>query len=298
MAQSKLALESRAYPLFKFDPDAGITFDQCCSLEGNPAMDEDWPVYPLKYQDEIGSEQTMELPMTFADFAVTEARFRKHFKQAPRGSWNEKMVPLHEFIDMDAGEREDHYPYIWGTDSKNRLTRIMVSETLVRTTVDRRDFWRQLKSLVPIDKVADMDQVTRQVRAELAQQLTSNLLSMILKEEAGVPASIEAAADASATAPAETAPGAESSAAGADFEPVWIDTPECDGCEECIKINPKMFKFNADKQVVVVDPKAGTFQDIVRSAEKCTVSCIHPGTPWNPNEKDLDKLIKRAEPFQ
>jgi pyruvate-ferredoxin/flavodoxin oxidoreductase len=298
MAQSKLALESRAYPLFKFDPDAGITFDQCCSLEGNPAMDEDWPVYPLKYQDEIGSEKTMELPMTFADFAVTEARFRKHFKQAPRGSWNENMVPLHEFIDMDAGEREDHYPYIWGTDSKNRLTRIMVSETLVRTTVDRRDFWRQLKSLVPIDKVADMDQVTRQVRTEVAQQLTSNLLSMILKGEAGMPASVEAAAAASATAPAEAAPGAESNAAGGDFEPVWIDTPECDGCEECIKINPKMFQFNADKQVVVVDPKAGTFQDIVRSAEKCTVSCIHPGTPWDPNEKDLDKLIKRAEPFQ
>jgi pyruvate-ferredoxin/flavodoxin oxidoreductase len=28
------------------------------------------------------------------------------------------------------------------------------------------------------------------------------------------------------------------------------------------------------------------------------VKIIHPGTPANPNEKGLDKLIKRAEKFQ
>jgi pyruvate-ferredoxin/flavodoxin oxidoreductase len=294
MAQSKMALESRAYPLFKFDPDAGITFDQCCSLDGNPAMEDDWPVYPLKYVDELGAEQTMDLPMTFADFAVTEARFRKHFKQAPRGSWNENMVPLHEFVDMAEDEREGLYPYIWGADSKNRLTRVMVSETLVRTTTDRRDFWRQLKSLVPIEKVVDMDQITQQVRSDVAQQLTSNLLSMVLTGEAGAPLSI----DTAAVTPTETAPAAKGNGASADFEPVWIDTPDCDGCEECVQINPKIFKFNADMQAVVVDPRAGAFLDIVRAAEKCTVSCIHPGTPWNAGEKDLDKLVKRAQPFQ
>jgi len=25
---------------------------------------------------------------------------------------------------------------------------------------------------------------------------------------------------------------------------------------------------------------------------------IHPGTPFNPNEKDLDRLVKRAEKYQ
>ena len=87
-------------------------------------------------------------------------------------------------------------------------------------------------------------------------------------------------------------------AASGDYEPVWIDTPECDGCEECIKINPKIFQFNADKQAEIINPQGGPYRDIVRAAEKCTVSCIHPGTPWNPNEKDLDKLVKRAEAFQ
>jgi pyruvate-ferredoxin/flavodoxin oxidoreductase len=36
MDQSKLAVEGRAYPLFRFDPDAGTTFAECVSLEGNP----------------------------------------------------------------------------------------------------------------------------------------------------------------------------------------------------------------------------------------------------------------------
>jgi pyruvate-ferredoxin/flavodoxin oxidoreductase len=296
MAQNKLAVESRAYPLFRYDPDAGITFAECCSLDGNPAMEDDWPTYPLKYVDEAGLEKSMELPMTFADFAVTEGRFRKHFKQAPRGSWNENMVPLHEFVDLDAGEREGRFPYIWAVDSKNRLTRVMVSETLVDSTVDRRDLWRQLKSLVPVEKVLDMDAINQKARTEVAQKLTSSLLSMLLSNETAATMDLEmapAAGQESAPA-AQTAPGGN----GADYEPVWIDTPECDGCEECVKINPKIFAFNADKQAEVIDPKGGSYLDIVKAAEKCTVSCIHPGTPWDPNEKDLDKLIKRAEPFQ
>ena len=87
-------------------------------------------------------------------------------------------------------------------------------------------------------------------------------------------------------------------AASAAHEPVWIETPECTACDEWYDIAPKMFAYNDDKQAIVVDPKGGSFKDVVRAAEKCTASCIHPGTPWNMNEKDVDKLIKRAEKFQ
>ncbi len=294
MAQNKLAVESRAYPLFHFDPDAGITFAECCSLEGNPAIEEDWPTYPLHYVDEAGLEQSMELPMTFADFAVTEGRFRKHFKQAPRGSWNENMIPLHEFIDMPVDDREGCYPYIWGIDSKNQLNRVMVSETLVRTTEDRRDFWRQLKALVPIDSVVDMEQIKQEVRSEVAQQMTSNLLGMILNQENTSAIAIPSAAPTAELSTPETS----TQQATGNFEPVWIDTPECDGCEECVKINSRIFKFNDQKQAEVINPTGGPFKDIVRAAEKCTVSCIHPGTPYDSNEKDLEKWVKRAESFQ
>jgi pyruvate-ferredoxin/flavodoxin oxidoreductase len=58
--------------------------------------------------------------MTFADFAVQEARFRKHFRKAPADTWNENMVPLADFIELDEEEREDLFPYVWAVDKKNR----------------------------------------------------------------------------------------------------------------------------------------------------------------------------------
>ena len=79
---------------------------------------------------------------------------------------------------------------------------------------------------------------------------------------------------------------------------MWIDTPECEACDECTKINPKIFAYNAEKKAVVANPRGGPYRDIVRAAEKCTAECIHPGTPFNMNEKDIDKLVKRAEKFQ
>ena len=83
-----------------------------------------------------------------------------------------------------------------------------------------------------------------------------------------------------------------------DFEPVWIDTPECTVCDECMEINLDIFAYNDDKKAVIVDPQAGHFKDVVKAAEKCTAGCIHPGTPWNPSEKDLEKLLKRAAKYQ
>jgi len=108
--QSKLAVESRAYPVYRYNPDAGVTMEECLDLEGNPAIDDDWPTYTLNYVDEDGKQASMEMPLTFADFAVTEARFRKQFRGAPRDTWNENMVPLAEFIAMPEEDREDLFP--------------------------------------------------------------------------------------------------------------------------------------------------------------------------------------------
>jgi pyruvate-ferredoxin/flavodoxin oxidoreductase len=105
-SQSKRAVESRAYPLFRFDPDAGDHFTDCIDLEGNPALDTDWPSYKLDYLDGQEQEQQMELSVTFADFAITEARFRKHFRQAPPDTWNERMLPLDEFLALNHDDRE------------------------------------------------------------------------------------------------------------------------------------------------------------------------------------------------
>jgi pyruvate-ferredoxin/flavodoxin oxidoreductase len=86
-------------------------------------------------------------------------------------------------------------------------------------------------------------------------------------------------------------------AGGWEYEPVWIETPECTSCDECITINPKIFVYDEHGKAIVADPRGGPFKDIVRAAEKCTAGCIHPGTPFNPKEPDLQKLMKRAEKY-
>jgi pyruvate-ferredoxin/flavodoxin oxidoreductase len=48
----------------------------------------------------------------------------------------------------------------------------------------------------------------------------------------------------------------------------------------------------------VLNPRGGSYKDIVRAAEKCTAGVIHPGTPFNPAEPDLEKLVQRAAKYQ
>jgi pyruvate-ferredoxin/flavodoxin oxidoreductase len=82
-----------------------------------------------------------------------------------------------------------------------------------------------------------------------------------------------------------------------DYMAPWIDTDECTACDECININPRMFAYNDKKKAYLKDPNAGTYLELVKAAEKCTAGVIHPGLPKDRAEKDVDKLIKRAQPF-
>ncbi|MEK7334030.1 MAG: thiamine pyrophosphate-dependent enzyme [Candidatus Binatota bacterium] len=65
---AKLAVESRAFPLFVYDPRKGKRIRERLSLVGNPAQKEDWWTPP-----------NSDKPFTFIDFASTEGRFAKQF---------------------------------------------------------------------------------------------------------------------------------------------------------------------------------------------------------------------------
>jgi pyruvate/2-oxoacid:ferredoxin oxidoreductase beta subunit/Pyruvate/2-oxoacid:ferredoxin oxidoreductase delta subunit len=66
--QARLAVDSRAFPLLVYDPRKGGKVKERLSLQGNPAVKDDWYVNPKT------SEQ-----VTFIDFARSEGRFSKHF---------------------------------------------------------------------------------------------------------------------------------------------------------------------------------------------------------------------------
>jgi len=184
---------------------------------------------------------------------------------------------------------------------------VLVSAELVHSTVERREFWRQLKSLVGVDKHVDVDinKITQDAQADMAQKITSSLLAMAAGASAQTGANpisnLGELLNPTGTSEAPSGgDGVATASANApeDYEPVWIDTPECTACDECTDINPDIFAYNDDKLAVVKNPKAGTYLDIVKAAEKCTAEAIHPGTPFNPDEPNLDKLIKRAEKYQ
>ncbi len=77
----------------------------------------------------------------------------------------------------------------------------------------------------------------------------------------------------------------------------WIDQDICTACDDCMKVNPKLFVYEANGKATVTDPKNGTFKDLVLAAERCPSGAIHPGAPVNKREKDLPKWVERAAPF-
>jgi pyruvate ferredoxin oxidoreductase beta subunit len=65
--QARLAVDSRAFPLFVYDPRKGPTLRERLSLQGNPDVRADWTQLP---------DGT---PVDFLTFARTEGRFAPHF---------------------------------------------------------------------------------------------------------------------------------------------------------------------------------------------------------------------------
>ena len=295
--QAKLAVESRAYPLFRYNPDKGKTPAECFDLEGNPALDQDWPSYTLTYK-EGGREKTMDLPMTFADFAVTEARFRKHFRHAPEETWNDSMVPLADFLTMDEDEREGRFPYIWVVDRKQRLGRLIVSSTIVDSTQERLDFWIMLRAIAGLDASREpQEDIEKRIRTEVVQNIASGLLQLASGNGTGLEMLASPALAAPDTETAAAAEDAGSAASNGEYMAPWIETENCTSCDECVNLNPKIFAYNADKKAYIKDPKGGPYSDLVKAAEKCTAQVIHPGLPADRSEKDIDKWIARGEKY-
>jgi pyruvate/2-oxoacid:ferredoxin oxidoreductase beta subunit/Pyruvate/2-oxoacid:ferredoxin oxidoreductase delta subunit len=72
--QAKLAVDSRAFPLFTYDPRRGSRLSERLSLQGNPAIKEDWTKSP--------DGTTFD----FISFARTEGRFGQHFDKEGKPS--------------------------------------------------------------------------------------------------------------------------------------------------------------------------------------------------------------------
>jgi pyruvate-ferredoxin/flavodoxin oxidoreductase len=343
---ARLALESRAFPYLTFDPDAGTAWADCLSLDGNPSIDDDWPTYTLDHLDENGEAQSLELPLTIADWAATEGRFRKHFKKT-KADDDRELILFHEYVALSVEARAGKAPFIYVTGLDKKAERWTVSSEIVRLAEERLQYWAQLRELAGVvvaqstrDRINDALQseldtklaaLTQEYEAKLAdlkatyptviaRQLAEGLLKavpqigpMIAASGFVMPAETSVVEPAPPPVPEKMeAPTVEAKKADSTpvAEPVkpaeeessltieaYIDSERCTSCNECTNLNRKMFAYNADKQAYIKDAKSGTFAQLVQAAEKCPVGAIHPGTPLNPKEKDLEKWLERARAF-
>jgi ferredoxin len=156
-------------------------------------------------------------------------------------------------------------PTLRMVDAQNRLQRIIVAEPVVREAVRCLDAWRGLQARVKRPAPTVMEAPVAAPAPASAQPV------------------VEAAAEPATAAPAGDAP--------------YIETPRCTTCEECVKINNRLFVYDANKQAYIADLKAGSYKELVEAAENCQVSIIHPGKPLDPTEPGLAELMERAAPF-
>jgi len=307
--QARLVVESRAYPLYRYDPDAGSTVAECLNLDGNPAINLDWPETKIKYLEQ-GREKEMDLPTTFVDFAVTETRFRKHFRKIPRDAWHEDMILVSEYLDLDADEREGKVPFVWALDAERRLSRLLVAEPMIKSAEDRRAFWVMLRDLAAAEEAPVIDEapIESRIRQEVVQKIASGLIGMVTGEQTldvgAMLGQAPTAAPAAQEQPQQAAPAASAAAepkaapaASDEYMAPWIDTEDCTECDECIMINPQIFEYNASKKAYIKNPDGGPYRDLVKAAEKCTAEIIHPGLPRDRSEKDIAKWIKRGQKY-
>jgi hypothetical protein len=278
------AMESRAFPAFSYDPSAGPDWASRFDLEANPQAERDWPIHGFAYEDEAHQTVTEEIAFTLVDFVACDGRYAKHLARVPRSQWSEKMLPVAECLARDPGGLGDAVPCLSMVDRDNVLHKVIVDDRMMREARRCCELWHSLQELGGIHNSHAARLLARESKA---------------RQESGSAAAAPAEPEAKAVpAPAVAAGPATEAAPDKSSDEAYIETTRCTSCNECTKINDKMFAYNENKQAYIANLAAGTYAQLVEAAESCQVSIIHPGKPRDPNEPDLEDLLRRAAAFQ
>lgn len=287
------AHEARVFPSFVYDPSAGDGWAARFSVDANPQADRDWPLRRVIYEEQALAIKAEEPPFTYADFALCDGRFARHFALVPREKWSDRQVPAERAL-ADPSRASESIPFVYAVDDEDRLWRAVIDRRLMAQLEQARAAWVSLRELGGVEN----SHVARAL-AEAERHWEARLLAAESKPAASPATAPEEPAPSQASPPVgeaatETAAPAEAREPGEAF----IETSRCTSCNECIQVNDKMFAYNDDKQAYIADKSAGTYRQLVEAAEGCQVAIIHPGKPWNPKEPGLEELLKRAAPFQ
>jgi ferredoxin len=282
------AMDARAFPAFTYDAAAGDNWATRFSLENNRARDADWPQESFDYADGDLQRTQATVAFTFADFALCDRRYARHFAQVPGARWNAAMCPVADWLALPERDRAERIPYVWAVDADDRLQRVIVDQKLLQATRRCLQLWQRLQEHAGIN---DSHAPALLARERAVWEASRPLAST-------VPAPTEPAPAATRAGPLVPAASPAIDDAKRSSDEAWIETARCPSCNECQTINPQMFAYNENKQAFIKDITAGTFRQLVEAAEACQVAIIHPGKPRNPAEPGLAELIERAAPYQ
>ncbi len=266
--RSRLAVESRVSPLFVHDPRRGRTLAERFSLDGNPDVDKPWTTSTLQHVDADGQVQLLTTPLTPAEFALGETRFKKQFSRLAPDA--EGAVPIAEYVELDAAARVGRTPFVYATDDARRLVRLACSASIVALVEERAAYWRTLQALAGIDHArlsaahkAEVEALKARYEEAAAARETS--IDDIARAMADLASSSKAPAGLAGLgggfgglpAGATTAPAAAPAAtATAVLElPIRLDPADealCNDCGTCYQDLPQFF----EKTTIVVDGQA------------------------------------------
>lgn len=280
-ARARLAVESRMSPLFVHDPRRGKTLYDWFSLDGNPDPDKTWTTTTLEYVDEAGQVQLMTTPLTPAEFALGETRFKKQFRKLPASS-EESAVPIDEYVELEVADREGKVPFIYATDEDRHLMKVQCSHQVVNLVEDRKRYWQILQYLSgqheeELGAVYADDLASITARYDEAMTLRESSMDDIARAMAELATSSKAPAGLSAPVPVRgdapaAAPAAAAAATAVADRAVWLDAADqskCTDCGTCYQELPMFF----EKVTKVIDGQAVTVAQMKEgSLEKVTVT--------------------------
>jgi pyruvate-ferredoxin/flavodoxin oxidoreductase len=263
--RSRLAVESRMNPVFVHDPRRGSDLHSRFSLDGNPNVDQDWATTTLTYVED-GQTKLLEVPLTPADFAREETRFKKQFRKLPSDA-DGKALPVHEYVELPVAERDGKVPFVWSTNAEQKLEKLEVSNTIVHLVEERRRYWRTLRYLagrhverLDADHHVELEALQQRYQASVAEHESSldkiaRAMSELAASSKAPPSSLAAALSpfgggAAPAASASGAPAAPAAAAspGGDGSATGLmiireeDVPKCVNCKTCYQQVPEIFE--------------------------------------------------------
>ncbi len=153
LTQSALAVQSRSFPLFRYDPAEEGIFGACLHLDGNPEISGDWA------RDEGGNA------LSPAHWVLTEDRFAEHLSVVAADAPH--PTPFLEWLELPPHTRHGRTPFV--VDARGEApVRLGISPVLAAVTEERLRTWRTLQELAGV-----VTPFTARVREQVETELTA-----------------------------------------------------------------------------------------------------------------------------